>query len=178
MVTKVTVKQPGFYTLFTTRGCPCRTLALVNRMKTYRAITLSAFLMFSFVPCFAHHMAVVVSKQNETAEISSAHLAKMFRLEDRKWSDGTNVMIVLHKNSTGEAQTLQRLNKMSADELKNFISSHQDSFLLVDSDSDVLHYVETMPGAIGLVDVRSIDDQVNIVRVDRKLPMEAGYLPH
>jgi len=147
-------------------------------MKTYKAIILAGFLMFSFIPCFAHHMAVVVSKQNETAEISSAHLAKMFRLEATKWGDGTSVMIVLHKNSVGEAETLGRLNKMSVDELKNFISSHQDSFLLVDSDADVLHYVETTPGAIGLVDVRSIDDQVKVVRVDRKLPMEAGYLPH
>ena len=33
-------------------------------------------------------------------------------------------------------------------------------------------------GAIGLVDVRSINDQVNVVRVDGKLPMEDGYLPH
>jgi ABC-type phosphate transport system substrate-binding protein len=147
-------------------------------MKLYKVLLLTAFLTFSIVPCFAHHMAVVVSKENATAEISSTHLAKMFRLEARKWSDGTNVVIVLHKNLTNEAQTLQRLNKMSLDELKSFISSHQESFLLVDSDSDVLHAVETMPGAVGLVDVRSIDGQVNVVKVDRKLPMEAGYLPH
>jgi len=31
---------------------------------------------------------------------------------------------------------------------------------------------------VGLVDVRSINDQVNVVRVDGKLPMEDGYLPH
>jgi len=147
-------------------------------MKLYRTITLSVFLMSSFVPCFAHHMAVVVSKQNETTEISSTHLAKMFRLETRKWSDGKDVVIVLHKNSAGETETLQRLYRMSGDELKNFIASHQESFRLVESDSDVLHYVETVPGAIGLVDVRAIDDQVNVVKVDRKLPMEAGYLPH
>ncbi len=102
----------------------------------------------------------------------------MFRLETRKWSDGTDVVIVLHKNLTNEAQTLERLNKMSLDELRAFISSHQESFLLVNSDSDVLHSVESMPGAVGLVDVRSIDGQVNVVKVDSKLPMEAGYLPH
>jgi hypothetical protein len=32
--------------------------------------------------------------------------------------------------------------------------------------------------AIGLVDVRAVDNTINVVRVDGKLPMESGYLPH
>jgi len=28
------------------------------------------------------------------------------------------------------------------------------------------------------VDVRSINDHVKVVKVDGKLPMESGYLPH
>jgi len=67
---------------------------------------------------------------------------------------------------------------MSSNELKSFISSHQDAFTMVDSDADVLHLVETTPGAVGLVDVRSINDQVNVLKVGGKLPMEDGYLPH
>jgi hypothetical protein len=63
-------------------------------------------------------------------------------------------------------------------ELKSFIATHEESISTVDSDDDVLKLVETTPGAVGLVDVRSINDQVNVVRVDGKLPMEAGYLPH
>jgi len=74
--------------------------------------------------------------------------------------------------------TLERLNKMSAGELKSFIATHQSSITTVESDEDVLQRVESTEGAIGLVDVRSINDQVNVVRVDGKLPMEAGYLPH
>lgn len=147
-------------------------------MKCSRAISLSAFLLLSFVPCFAHHMAVVVNKDNSTAEITSVHLAKLFRLETRKWADGKDVMIVLHKDSSGEALTLERLNKFSATDLKSFISSHKESITVVDSDADVLRYVENIPGAVGLVEVHSIDDQVNVLKVDGKLPMEAGYLPH
>jgi len=48
----------------------------------------------------------------------------------------------------------------------------------VDSDEDVLNYVEKTPGAIGLVAVRSVNVHVNIIRVDGKVPMEEGYLPH
>jgi ABC-type phosphate transport system substrate-binding protein len=147
-------------------------------MKYSRVLSLLGFLLFSFAPCFAHHMAVVVNKDNNMGEITSAHLAKLFRLETRKWADGTDVVIVLHKDSAGEALTLERLNKISGNELKSFISSHKDSFTLVDSDSDVLRFVQSNPGALGFVEVHSIDDQVNVLKVDGKLPMEAGYLPH
>jgi len=147
-------------------------------MKCSRVLSLVSFLLFSFAPCFAHHMAVIVNKDNNTGEITSAHLARMFRLETRKWADGRDVVIVLHKDSGGETLTLGRLNKMSSNELKSFISSHKESLMFVDSDADVLRFVEATPGAVGLVEVRSIDDQVNVLKVDGKLPMEAGYLPH
>jgi ABC-type phosphate transport system substrate-binding protein len=123
-------------------------------------------------------MAVVVNKDNNVGGISSAHLTKIFRLEVKKWHDDKDVILVLHKNSSGEMSTLERLNKMSSSELKSFIAAHQGSITLVDSDEEVLKVVETMPGAVGLVDVRSITDQINVVRVDGKLPMEDGYLPH
>jgi ABC-type phosphate transport system substrate-binding protein len=147
-------------------------------MKLSRIFCLSIFLMGSILPCFAHHMAVVVNKDNNVGEVASAHLAKILRLEVKKWHDGKDVILVLHKNSSGEMATLERLNKMSAGELRSFIATHQSSITTVDSDEDVLKHVESTEGAIGLVDVRSINDQVNVVRVDGKLPMEDGYLPH
>ena len=147
-------------------------------MKYSRICCLFAFMMCSLLPCFAHHMAVVVNKDNNVGGVGSAHLAKIFRLEVKKWHDGKDVILVLHKNSSGELITLERLNKMSSNDLKSFIATHQGSITTVDSDEDVLKLVETTPGAVGLVDVRSISDQVNVVRVDGKLPMEAGYLPH
>jgi len=36
--------------------------------------------------------------------------------------------------------------------------------------------VESIPGAIGLVDVYSITSRVNVVKVDGRLPLEQGYL--
>src|ERR1700690_824239 len=147
-------------------------------MKCSRIWCLFAFMMFSLLPCFAHHMAVVVNKDNGLGEVSSTHLAKIVRLEVKKWHDGKDVILVLHKDSPGEMSTLERLSKMSANDLKSFIAAHQGSIITVDSDEDVLKVVETTPGAVGFVDVRSINDQVNVVKVDGKLPMEDGYLPH
>ncbi len=129
-------------------------------------------------PAFAHHMAVVVDKDNRLGEVTSAHLAKIFRADLKKWPDGRDVVIILHNNSAGETETLQRLTKMSTAELKSFLSAHRDSIITADSDAEVLKQVQATPGAIGLVEVHAINDQVNILKVDGKLPMEAGYLPH
>jgi len=123
-------------------------------------------------------MAVVVSKQNGVTALSSAQLSRMFRAENKKWPDGKSIQLVLHRASNGEAVTLQRLNKMSAQQWHSWVTEHKDSLILVDSDEDVLNYVQNAPGAVGLVDVRSVNDHVNIIRVDGKVPMEDGYLPH
>jgi ABC-type phosphate transport system substrate-binding protein len=123
-------------------------------------------------------MAVVVSKDNSVDNMTSAQLGKIFRAETRKWPDGKPVVLVFHRASTGETITLQHLNKMSAAQLQAWITEHHDSLKMVDSDQDVLSLVENNSGAVGLVDVRSVNDHVKIVHVDGKLPMEDGYLSH
>ena len=51
--------------------------------------------MFALTPCFAHHMAVVVNKDVKVPNVTSAHLAKIFKGEVKKWPDGRNVVLVL-----------------------------------------------------------------------------------
>jgi len=147
-------------------------------MKLRSAIYVSILSSVLAVPCFAHHMAIVVDKENAVGDVTSAHLTKLFRAEVKKWSDGKNVMLVLHRNSPGEAETLKHLTKMSVSEWGKFLETHKDSITLADSDADVLKAVQSVPGSIGMVDVRSVDGSINVVRVDGKLPMESGYLPH
>ncbi len=147
-------------------------------MKTSRLTFVLLLAVFSGVPCFAHHMAVVVSKQNGVASLTSTQLSKIFRAEVRKWPDGKSITLVLHRASAGETVTLQHLNKMSAQQWHVWTAEHKDSVKVVDSDDEVLIYVENTPGAVGLVEVHSVNDRVNIVRVDGKMPMEDGYLPH
>ena len=148
------------------------------KVTNSRSAAVALFAIVSVAPCFAHHMAVVVSKQNGVTTLSSAQLGKIFRAETKKWPDGSGIQLVLHRASTGEAITLQRLNKMSAQQWHNWVAEHKDSLIFVDSDEEVLNYVQNAPAAVGLVDVRSVNDRVNIVRVDGKVPMEDGYLPH
>jgi ABC-type phosphate transport system substrate-binding protein len=123
-------------------------------------------------------MAVVVNKDNKVDNVTAVHLVKIVRSEVKKWPDGKNIVVVLHKDSEGETETLERLIKINPAELKALIAAHKDSIVMADSDAEVLKIVRSTPGAVGLVEIHSIDNTVNVVRVDGKLPMESGYLPH
>jgi ABC-type phosphate transport system substrate-binding protein len=147
-------------------------------MRFPRLAVLFAFFLTFLTPCFAHHMAVVVDKDNNVGNVTAIHLSRIFRAEIKKWPDGKTVVLVLHKDSAGETETLQRLIRVSPGEWKVLIAAHKDSIQMADSDAEVLKIVQSTPGAIGLVDVRSVDNTINVVRVDGKLPMESGYLPH
>ncbi|HEV2400476.1 MAG TPA: hypothetical protein VGS27_26290 [Candidatus Sulfotelmatobacter sp.] len=147
-------------------------------MQFRSAVRIFIFLCASLTPCFAHHTAVVTNKENDVENITSAQLAKIIRGEFKKWPDGKAVVLVLHNNFAGEREALEHLNKMSASDWNAFVSSHRESIVFVDTDADVLREVQTEPGALGLIEVHSIDGSVNVLHVDGKLPMEFGYLPH
>jgi phosphate transport system substrate-binding protein len=147
-------------------------------MKSRSIMYALVFLCASVAPSFAHHTAVVVNKDNAVANVTSAQLTKIIRGEVKKWPDGKSIIIVLHKDSSGEREALEHLNKMSAAEWTAFVIAHKDSIMFVNTDADVLKAVQAEPGALGLIEVHSIDNRVNVIRVDGKLPMELGYLPH
>ena len=140
-------------------------------------IPLLLFVSLSVVGAQAKQLAVVVNKANTTTNLSAADLAKIFKLENRKWADGTNVILILRDPSTPEMQTaLQKLYKMTADEFKTLLATHRGSILIVKSEEELLRFVSATPGAIGLVDVFSISSGINVIKVDGKLPLEPGYL--
>lgn len=125
----------------------------------------------------AHHIAVVVDKDNKTQNITSAHLAKIVKGEVKKWPDGRTVVLVLHA-TLDEVGTLARLTKMTDAEVKAMIDERKDSIVLKASDAEVIDAVATTPGAIGMVEEHSISGRVSVIKVDGKLPLESGYLPH
>ena len=137
---------------------------------------LLALLVMAGLPCEAKNMAVVVDKTNITANVATADLAKILQSATKKWPDGRTITVVIRDPSLPEVQqALQRLYKMSPDDLKSFVALHKGNFITADSDESLLKLVETTPGAVGLVDVYSITSRVNVIKVDGKLPLEQGY---
>ncbi len=145
--------------------------------QLYRAFLLLAVACFC-LPAYAHHLAVVVQQENHTAGITSSELGKIFKGETRHWADGHNVIVVINKDSAVTMQVLERLSSMPHSEMQTFMDAHKASFILAASDADVLRIVQGTPGALGMVDVRLVTGKINVIKVDGKLPLERGYLPH
>jgi len=139
-------------------------------------------LLFLFICCWglradAKQLAVIVGKSNAVTAVSTADLSKIFTLDSRKWPDGNGVILVIMDPSLPEMQNaIQKIFKMGSDEFKIWMASHQRAVMVAKTDAELLTAVDTVPGAIGLIDVYSITNRIKVVKIDGKLPLEAGYL--
>lgn len=147
-------------------------------LQTHKPAILFAFLVFCWTQAYAHHLAVVVDHKNPAESVTSSELGKIFKSEMKQWPDGRDVIVVVNRNSPVAMQIIERLSGMAAGKEKAFLASHKASFLLADSDPEVLDLVSSKPGALGMVDVRAIDNRIKVLKVDGKLPLEKDYLPH
>jgi hypothetical protein len=128
------------------------------------------------VSCQAKQLAVIVDKTNSTVGLSANDLAKVFKFDSHKWPDGRPVILVLRDPSTPEMQTaIEKLYHMHVDEFKALLAAHSSGVIMVRTEDELLKSVEAIPGAVGLVDVYSINSRVNVLKVDGKLPLEQGY---
>lgn len=126
--------------------------------------------------CEAKQVAVIVDKTNKMSGLSATDLAKVFKFDSHKWPDGRQVILVLRDPSTPEMKTaIEKLYHMQIDEFKAFLAAHSSGVIIVRSEDELLKSVEAIPGAVGLVDVYSINSRVNVLKVDGKLPLEQGY---
>jgi len=129
--------------------------------------------------CAARDIAVVVDKTNGAASLSTADLTKMLKTATRTWPDGRKVTIFLSDPASADMKVVfQKVYGMSGDEVKAFANSHRGDVIVVGSDELVLKAVQTNPGALGVVNVYSINSGVKVLKVDGKLPLESGYLFH
>ena len=126
--------------------------------------------------CEGRQLAVIVDKTNTTGGLSAMDLTKVFKFDSHKWPDGRPVILVLRDPSTPEMKTaIEKLYHMQVDQFKSLLAAHASGVIMVRSEDELLKSVEAIPGAVGLVDVYSINSRVNVLKVDGKLPLEQGY---
>jgi ABC-type phosphate transport system substrate-binding protein len=147
------------------------------KAKVRHFCALSVLLAVACLSAQAKQLAVVVDKSNTLAGLTAAELAKVFKFDSRKWPDGRNVVLVMRDPSAPEMrEALEKVYHMQPDELRTLIAAHRSEVIIVDSEEKLLKSVQSIPGAIGLVDVYSITGAVNVLKVDGKLPLQPGYL--
>jgi ABC-type phosphate transport system substrate-binding protein len=132
----------------------------------------------AILPCTvqAKQFAIVADKANSTSNLTASELVKIFNAHSRSWPDGKSVKIVMRDPSSADMQlVLRKLLNMTPEQAHAFVLAHHDVIMITDSDDAVLRFVSTSPGAIGIVDLYSLTQDVNVVKIDGKLPVEQGY---
>jgi ABC-type phosphate transport system substrate-binding protein len=133
----------------------------------------------------AKDLALISNKSNEVVAVTTPELVKVCKGQVSRWPDGKPVSFITRDPTAPEMRLLlEKVYGMSKDEVKATIASANHSranhpaIVVVDSDEAVVKKVESLPGAVGLVDVYSISGAVTVLKVGGKLPLEPGYPLH
>ena len=147
---------------------------------------LRAFAVFCFLAIFAatavpavKNMAIVASAGSKLTDVTMPDLTKYCKGAAKAWPDGKNFMIVMRNPDVPEMHgVVQKLFGATPAESRAAIAKLNDTrttVKIVESDEELLKIVEATPGAIGVVDVYSINSSVKVLRIDGKLPFDVGY---
>jgi len=133
----------------------------------------------------ARDLAVISNKANTVEVITLPDLVKVCKARTNRWPDGKPVIFVMRPPSAPEMKVvLEKIYGMSESELSSLIvtSNHgranHPAIVIAASDEELLNKVASTPGAVGVVDVYSINSSVAVVKIAGKLPLEPGYLLH
>jgi len=153
--------------------------AVRHHGQVMRKRRLLAFVLVGLLSCLsqARQLAIVAEKSNATTNLSSADLVKIFLARTHNWPDGKPVVLVMRDLSSADMQLLVRkVLNMTPAEAHAFVEAHRGAIVVAESDDAVIRFVSGTRGAIGVVDLFSLTKDVNVLKVDGKLPVEQGYL--
>lgn len=150
-----------------------------------RAMIVSLFLLASVSLAAARDLAFVSNKANTVNAITVADLIKVCKGQTNHWPDGKPVTFIMRNTSAPEIKILlEKVYEMPESGVRELIATANHgrkghpAIMMVDSDEELVNQVASIPGAVGVVDVYSINSGVAVMKIAGKLPLEPGYLLH
>lgn len=133
----------------------------------------------------ARDLAVVSNKSNGLSAMTLPELVKVCKAQTNRWPDGKPVTIIMRGPTAPEMKVLlEKVFELQEAQVKELIvtanhgRANHPAIMVVDSDEELVNKVASIPGAVGIVDVYSINSSVSVVKLAGKLPLEPGYLLH
>ncbi|MGA8765074.1 MAG: hypothetical protein WB562_19555 [Candidatus Sulfotelmatobacter sp.] len=150
-----------------------------------RALRVFTLVLLGASPAAARDIALVANKNTSTSSITLPELVKVCKAQTNRWPDGKAVTFVMRAPSAPEMTiVLQKVYGLSQSEVSDLIvnANHgragHPAIMVASSNEDLVNKVASTPGAVGVVDVYSINSSVSVVKIAGKLPLEPGYLLH
>jgi ABC-type phosphate transport system substrate-binding protein len=150
-----------------------------------QTLSFCLFLAASVSLAAARDLALVSNKANSVSAITLPDLVKVSKGQTNHWPDGKSITLIMRSPSTPEMKLfLEKVYEVPESQVKEIITSANHgrmghpAVMIADSDEDLVNKVASIPGAIGVVDVYSINSSVTVIKLAGKLPLESGYLLH
>jgi hypothetical protein len=142
-------------------------------------VCFASVLAHSAIPA-VKNVAVVVSAGSKLTDVPLADLTKLCKGVQKTWSDGKPFTLVMKDPESPEMRTaVVKLFGVTPGDIKAAIAKLNEARLvvkIVENDEELLRTVGATPGAVGILDVYSINSSVKVLRVDGKLPFDLGYV--
>lgn len=156
------------------------------RVFLRKVLTFSLFIAAAGVSlAAARDLAVVSNKANSVSALAVADLMKICKGQTNRWPDGKSVTFVMRSPGNPAMKiVLEKLYEVPEPQVKELVATANHgraghpAIIIVDSDEELVNKVASIPGAVGVVDVYSINSSVSVVKLGGKLPLEPGYLLH
>ena len=133
----------------------------------------------------ARDIALVANKANDASSVSMADLGKICKGQMNRWPDGKPVTLIMRDPGAPEMKlVLDKVYGMNKSDVAGLIvtanhgRTNHPAIVVVGSDEDLVNKVQATPGAVGLVDVYSINGGITVLKLGGKLPLEPGYPLH
>jgi ABC-type phosphate transport system substrate-binding protein len=133
----------------------------------------------------AKDVALISNKASSVSTLTQAEVLKVCKGQMDRWPDGKPVTLVMRSPGSPDLKMVEeKIYGLTSDALRELITAANHSradrpaIIVATSDEDIIRKVESVPGAVGLVDVYSITGAVKVVKIGGKLPLEAGYILH
>jgi ABC-type phosphate transport system substrate-binding protein len=129
----------------------------------------------------AGDVAVVVNDRNPVTKMSKTELRKIFAGEERSWSAGVPIRIFVRAPGTHERAALLKLLDMTEGEYKLYWTAQvfrgeaQTEPIALPSNGMQREALVAYPGAVALVDLQDVKAGMKVLRVEGRMPGEAGY---
>ena len=153
-------------------------------MKKFILITLATVLGFGLVQAQdkSTDLAIIVGKASALDSVTTAELTKILRAEKSKGADGVKFSLSIREAGSPErAALLSGVYAMTEAEYTKFFlqatftGAIQTAPKQVAAAAGAKQFVAGTPGGISYVRGSDADDSVKVLKVDGKLPGEAGY---
>jgi ABC-type phosphate transport system substrate-binding protein len=126
-------------------------------------------------------LAMIVNKANPIADLTWVELRRVFLGERVQWPNGARITIAMRQPAPEREAILRILCRMSEADFSrhllhsSFTGESSTPLRELSSGAAVRRFVVNVPGAIGYVRASQLDDSVKVLKVEGRLPGEAGY---